>query len=123
MNELRDVWRIMHRTYREVDGPHPYRFEGLWVMPFESSANMAVRDAAIGIIHCSMVPGGAENYPRIKEIAVFRMDCGKPVEVASIKVRVERYAGSPLLPDGQDALDLTYDGTMIRTENGWKEKG
>lgn len=121
MNKLRDVWRVMYRTYREADGPRPYHFEGLWVMPFETSANMAAQDAAVGLIHCSLAPGGAEHYPMVKEIAVFRMDCGQPVEMASVKVRVEREAGRPLLADGQDVLHMTYDGTMIRTKNGWKE--
>lgn len=122
MNKLRDAWRVMYRTYQEADGPHPYRFEGLWVLPFEASTNMAARDAAIGITHCSGVPGGSGYYPLIREVAVFRMDCGKPVEAASILVRIERESGRPRLADGQNVLDMTYEGSLIHTKNGWRER-
>lgn len=100
MNELWDVWCIMYCVYWEVDGFYLYWFEGLWVMLFEFSVNMVVWDVVIGIIYCLMVFGGVENYFRIKEIVVFCMDCGKLVEVVSIKVWVEWYVGSLFLFDG-----------------------
>lgn len=120
MNKLRDVWRFMSRTYRKGQEPPEFRREGLWVMPYEASAQMAARDAATGITQCSMVPGGAQHYPMINEVAIFRMDCGTPVEVARIRVSVGREGAQPLFDDGQNVLNQKFDGFSIRTHDTWK---
>lgn len=122
MNQLRDLWRM---TWRHKEGPRDfgYRHEGVWVSPFETSANLALREAAVWSANGFMIPGGQENYPLVTEITLHTMDSGQPVEVVSLTITRKLYEGGKYeFPDGTP-IEHTQkpQGTFLETEDGWSK--
>lgn len=122
MNRLRDTWRI---KWRRKEGSYDwgYQHEGLWAAPFETDARSAAREAAVWMANGFMIPWGMENYPLISEVIVFTMDCGKPVEVASMTVTRQRDEGGfYAFPDGTPIPhEQKAQGSALETREGWTE--
>ena len=121
MNQLRDVWRI---RWHHKQNPHDwgYLHEGLWSAPYEMDARAAARDAGLWLAHGFLVPGGDEHYPLHREVIVFRMDCGTPVEAARYEVVRRGDRGPFYRPDG---TAIPYEekpqGSALETLNNWTE--
>ena len=122
MNQLRDLWRMKYR-HKEGTRDFGYHHEGVWASPFETSANMAVREAAVWAANGFMIPWGQENYPLVTEIALYSMDSGKPFEVARVTITRRLWEGGKYeFPDGTPIEhDLKPQGTFLETCNGWTE--
>lgn len=122
MNQLRDLWRM---TWRHKEGSYDfgYHHEGVWASPFETSANLAIREAAVWAANGFMIPWGQENYPLVVEITLYRMDSGQPVEAASLTIIRKLHEGGKYeFPDGTPIEhDQKPQGTFLETEDGWSK--
>lgn len=117
MNKLRDVWRIRW-LHTEAGRPGPLQ-EGLWATPYETSANMAARDAAVWLASGFTIPGQGESYPLIREIVVYRMDCG-PQEVARARVTKAGMREPFRYDDGTEIDGASRpSGQALETGDGW----
>lgn len=109
--------------WRHKEGSHDwgYHHEGLWTAPYEMDASAAAREAAVWMANGFMIPWGMENYPLVSEVTIFAMDCGKPVEVASVTVtRKLDKGGFYAFPNGaRIPHEQRPEGSALETLENW----
>lgn len=111
--------------WRHKEAPYDwgYQHEGMWAAPFEMDAQAAAREAAVWTANAFMIPWGEEHYPLVSEVVIFTMDCGKPVEMASMTIVRKRCEGGHYeFPDGTPIPhDQKPQGVALETREGWTE--
>lgn len=122
MNQLRDLWRVTWQESNAKYGPG-HRFEGIWVMPYEASANMVALDMATCVGSRGLIPGQEDEYPLVREVAVYRMESGQSVEVARAKVTRDRFDGGKWRRENGTVVQHgeKYDGHGLETRENWTE--
>lgn len=122
VNQLRDLWRV---TWQEINGKYGpgHKQEGVWAMPFEASARMVAEDMATCMGSTGMIPGQEDEYPLIREVIVYRMETGKPIEVARAQVTRDRFDGGQWTRENGIPVERgeKYEGWGLETHNGWAE--
>ena len=120
MNELRDLWRITWQEFDAKNGPGT-KNEGIWVMPFEASANMVVRDVTgwLGGDVTTLV--NSDEYPLVREAIAYRMESGVPVEAARARVKLNRFEGGRWMTEEGFFVEPgeSYAGWLMQTQNEW----
>jgi hypothetical protein len=119
MNELRDLWRATWQETDAMSGAKP-AIEGIWVMPFESSARMAARDMA-ACLGKSATPSMNAFYPMTREAVIYRMECNRPVEVARARVTRDRAKGGQWMTEDGFPIEPneSHAGWFLETGKDW----
>jgi hypothetical protein len=119
MNELRDLWRATWQETDAMSGAKP-AIEGIWVMPFESSARMAVHDMAACLGKSASARMDA-LYPMAREAVVYRMESGRPVEAARTRVTRDRAKGGKWMTEEGFFIEPgeSHAGWFLETGKGW----
>jgi hypothetical protein len=119
MNELRDLWRVAWQETDNLNGAKQ-AVEGIWAMPFEASAGMVARDMA-ACLGKSAAPRTDALYPMFREAVIYRMECGRPVEVTRARVTRDRAKGGRWMTEDGFFVepDTSHGGWFLETGKDW----